>query len=260
MKQNITRTTLKEWGVPEGPAIGLGLEVMEKLIEHNPSTAEVRFKKALESPHDYLEHELLAGFTQELTKPPKVLHSLHEDALPFQIFGEEGIEEGAKGQMITAMRLPIARAGALMPDAHQGYGLPIGGVLATENAVIPYGVGVDIGCRMCLSIFPMPTSDIDEHNASLRGMIMRNSKFGRETFKEPMDHQVLASPLFDDIPKLKELQAKAAKQIGSSGGGNHFVELGEVTIQDEENEWGLPVGKYLGLLSHSGSRGMGAAI
>ena len=55
-------------------------------------------------------------------------------------------------QMYAASKLPVAVAGALMPDAHHGYGLPIGGVLATENAVIPYGVGVDIGCRMCLSI------------------------------------------------------------------------------------------------------------
>ncbi|MEO0404447.1 MAG: RtcB family protein [Bacteroidota bacterium] len=260
MEQHITGTTLQEWGVPQGPAVGLGLKAMEKLLEHNESTAEARFRKALENPQDYLEHEVFAEFTQELTKPPKVLHSLHEEALPFQVYGEEGIEDGAKNQMITAMRLPIARAGALMPDAHQGYGLPIGGVLATENSVIPYGVGVDIGCRMCLSIFPMPTEDLDEHNASLRGMIMRNSKFGREVFKEPMDHEILSSHLFDEIPKLKELQPKAAKQIGSSGGGNHFVELGEVTIQDEENDWGLPVGKYLGLLSHSGSRGMGATI
>lgn len=54
------------------------------------------------------------------------------------------------------MKLPVTSAGALMADAHQGYGLPIGGVLATKNAVIPYGVGVDIGCRMCLTIYDLP--------------------------------------------------------------------------------------------------------
>jgi len=55
--------------------------------------------------------------------------------------------------MDNAMRLPVAVAGALMPDAHVGYGLPIGGVLATEGAVIPYAVGVDIACRMRLSLY-----------------------------------------------------------------------------------------------------------
>ena len=59
----------------------------------------------------------------------------------------------AKQQMNLAMRLPVTVGGALMPDAHAGYGLPIGGVLATDNAVIPYAVGVDIGCRMSLTVF-----------------------------------------------------------------------------------------------------------
>ena len=69
---------------------------------------------------------------------------LREEALSYRIYGGNYIEQGALDQMQTAMKLPISVAGALMPDAHSGYGLPIGGVLATENAVIPYGVGVDI--------------------------------------------------------------------------------------------------------------------
>jgi len=66
----------------------------------------------------------------------------HERAVPapYKIWGE-GLEPSAVEQMRQAVRLPIAAAGALMPDAHLGYGLPIGGVLATENAVIPYGGG-----------------------------------------------------------------------------------------------------------------------
>ena len=68
--------------------------------------------------------------------------------------------------MFNACRLPVAAAGALMPDAHLGYGLPIGGVLACDNAVIPYGVGVDIACRMRLTITDLPT-DVLERNESL---------------------------------------------------------------------------------------------
>ena len=63
--------------------------------------------------------------------------------------------------MNNAAKLPVSVAGALMPDAHHGYGLPIGGVLATENAIIPYGVGVDIGCRMCLSVFDIDPKELE---------------------------------------------------------------------------------------------------
>ena len=80
---------------------------------------------------------------------------LKKEVDTYKAYGLDGIEDGAINQMDTAMRLPITVKGALMPDAHQGYGLPIGGVLATENAVIPYGVGMDIGCRMCLSIYDL---------------------------------------------------------------------------------------------------------
>ena len=69
---------------------------------------------------------------------------LVENANGYTIYGEQNIEEGAKDQMKVAMKLPVTVAGSLMPDAHQGYGLPIGGVLAAKNAIIPYGVGVDI--------------------------------------------------------------------------------------------------------------------
>ena len=75
---------------------------------------------------------------------------LRKSPVAYRVWGREHIEDGAIAQMIGAARLPVAVAGALMPDAHQGYGLPIGGVLATENAVIPYAVGVDIACRMVL--------------------------------------------------------------------------------------------------------------
>ena len=79
---------------------------------------------------------------------------LRPTPLPYPVWGADLIDPGAHTQMDVAMRLPISRAGALMPDAHVGYGLPIGGVLATEDAVIPYGVGVDIGCSMMLSVLP----------------------------------------------------------------------------------------------------------
>ena len=78
----------------------------------------------------------------------------------------EGLEHEAVMQMEKACLLPVAVAGALMPDAHVGYGLPIGGVLATENAVIPYAVGVDIACRMKMTVLDIPVRELERHPGS----------------------------------------------------------------------------------------------
>jgi tRNA-splicing ligase RtcB (3'-phosphate/5'-hydroxy nucleic acid ligase) len=156
--------------------------------------------------------------------------------------------------------LPVTVGGALMPDAHQGYGLPIGGVLATKNSVIPYGVGVDIGCRMCMTIYDIPASELEQRRDELKKLLQLNTKFGFAGFKNPKDHQVLEDRAFSEIAVVKALKDKAWSQIGSSGGGNHFVEFGLVEIRDTVNEYNLAPGQYLGLLSHSGSRGLGATI
>lgn len=187
-------------------------------------------------------------------------YTLAPKAKDFPIYGQEDIEAGAKQQMYTAMRLPITVQGALMPDAHQGYGLPIGGVLATENAVIPYGVGVDIGCRMCLTLYDIPTSRLDGEKDKLLNLLGEHTRFGLETFDSPLDDPIFSSPVFKDIKVVRDNRDKAYKQIGSSGGGNHFVEFGIARLTDPKNEFNLPLGEYLAVLSHSGSRGMGANI
>lgn len=178
----------------------------------------------------------------------------------FAVFDSEaGIAENAKQQLYDAMRLPIAVAGALMPDAHHGYGLPIGGVLATKGAVIPYGVGVDIGCRMSLSVFDLPGELADNDQSRLSTILKAETAFGLCTHNRVNDHAVLADETFDLLAVAKKLKGKAAKQLGSSGGGNHFVEFGKVELP-ANNAFGRPGGNYLALLSHSGSRGMGAAL
>ncbi len=178
----------------------------------------------------------------------------------FAVFDSEaGIAENAKQQLYDAMRLPVAVAGALMPDAHHGYGLPIGGVLATKGAVIPYGVGVDIGCRMSLSVFDLPGALADDDQSRLASILRAETAFGLQTHDRVNDHAVLADETFDLLKVARQLKGKAAKQLGSSGGGNHFVEFGKAELP-ANNAFGKPVGTYLALLSHSGSRGMGAAL
>src|SRR5690606_40760379 len=185
---------------------------------------------------------------------------LKEIPVPYEIYGAGFIETGALQQMNNAVRLPLAVAGALMPDAHQGYGLPIGGVLAASNAVIPYGVGVDIGCRMCLSIVDLPVASLEKRADSFRRELIAHTRFGSGAAWETLtDDPVLEEPLFREIPLLRHLHHKAAGQLGTSGGGNHFVEWGIVQITGT-NDCHLPPGAYLGLLSHSGSRGLGAQV
>jgi tRNA-splicing ligase RtcB len=180
---------------------------------------------------------------------------------PYTTYGKEHIEQGALTQMDNVMSLTPVVKGALMPDAHQGYGMPIGGVCAVDNAVIPYAVGVDIGCRMHLSVLPLSgdTSFKSETcYAEMRKAILANTYFGG-TALPPTKYE---SPIFDDprwnkIEKLgigSTLKDRARSQLGTSGGGNHFVEWGT---------YDLPVAGYpnqLALLSHSGSRSLGFTI
>jgi tRNA-splicing ligase RtcB len=158
--------------------------------------------------------------------------------------------------------LPIAVAGAQMPDGHVGYGLPIGGVLATRNAVIPYGVGVDIACRMKLSVVDEDASRIAGWRDRLRKCLIKETCFGvGGEFRggNRRDHDVMDDPAWRELPPpLAKLQDKAWAQLGSSGSGNHFVEFGELVF--DEQELGLSPGRYLALLSHSGSRGFGSNV
>lgn len=250
-------------GYAEGAIVGIVLNTVKTHYSDSEQTeTEELLTAVLKSPNDYVEDEKLSAIATELLKPTQkeLILPLRDKGVPYKTYGIEGIEQGAIDQMEIAMRLPIAKSGALMADAHQGYGLPIGGVLATENAVIPYGVGVDIGCRMCMSIYDIPAEFIHTNTNELKKMLKNNTQFGRATFKKPREHEVLSNPLFDEIEVISGLKERAFRQIGTSGGGNHFVEFGIIEITDPNNEFGIIPGRYLSLLSHSGSRGLGATI
>jgi len=168
------------------------------------------------------------------------------------------IDAEAKAQMDAAIGLPVSIAGALMPDAHVGYGLPIGGVLATEDAVIPYGVGVDIACRMMMTIFDAPPSLLAQQRDFYRSAIEKNTRFGvGAEWRSPKDHDVMDED-WNVSNITRELRDKAHRQLGTSGSGNHFVEFVEITF--DAAALGINAGTYLALLSHSGSRNAGARI
>lgn len=197
----------------------------------------------------------------ELPKLDQRNYKLKDEIVEFPVWGEEHIESGAMAQMKTAIQLPIAVSGALMPDAHQGYGLPIGGVLATtSNTIIPFAVGVDIACRMCLSIFDLPAETVDTGKDNLKKILMQHTYFGMGcTTKSHYDSSLFDRQTWNETKIIRSLKDKAYAQLGTSGTGNHFVEWGELTIEDNALDK-VPAGKYLALLSHSGSRGFGGSI
>lgn len=250
-------------GFPEGRAIGIAINVMlkhQRKAEKEEVLAELA--RIAADPAAYAEHALYAPISDALTGRDRTREGLY-DLVPrkaYRTYGRAHIEQGAVHQMEVAMKLPVTVAGALMADAHQGYGLPIGGVLAVENAVIPYGVGVDIGCRMCLSIFNIPPEVLATHREDHKRLLTTHTRFGRAVHEKPRGHPVLERAEFGAIPVVKHLKDRAWRQIGSSGSGNHFVEFGAVEITDPHNEFGLLPGHYMALLSHSGSRGLGAGI
>jgi tRNA-splicing ligase RtcB len=182
-------------------------------------------------------------------------------SIDYRSWGKD-IDDSALHQIRNACRIPVARAAALMPDAHTGYGLPIGGVLACENAVIPYGVGVDIACRMKLTVTDLPVQLLVDNNpvacAGLDRALERGTLFGAGAqWKKPAEHPVLDED-WTITAVTREMKGRAVGQLGTSGSGNHFVEWGIVELG--QPELGIPAGRYVGLLSHSGSRGPGARV
>lgn len=264
-KLKLSGKELRAIDYPEGPVISIAMNVMEKNFKYEEKEHVMNILKAiLASPVEYEGDAVLGLIARQLIHKEttdNVMIPLNEKGIHYNIFGSEHIEQGALVQMEYAARLPISVAAALMPDAHAGYGLPIGGVLATENAVIPYGVGVDIGCRMCLSVFDIDPDLLLQKQSFFSRELGEATLFGSgKQFDEIYAHEVIDRKEFNEIPLLKGLQLRAARQLGSSGSGNHFVEFGVVEIPEADKTTGLAAGKYLGLLSHSGSRALGANI
>jgi tRNA-splicing ligase RtcB len=181
------------------------------------------------------------------------------DPIAYRTWGSD-IDPGAHEQMRQACRVPSAVGAALMPDAHVGYGLPIGGVLACENAVIPYAVGVDIACRMKLSVFDTPVASLENRRERFRHALERGTRFGVGCeHRPPQPHSVMDEDW--TVTRItREKRDTAWKQLGTSGSGNHFVEFGVLSLAVRDEELGLDAGQYVALLSHSGSRGAGAAV
>ena len=247
---------LIQLGVPEGDAMKHAHSHLRYLFAQGCERAAVEddVLRVVADPSSYFDDPVRAPLARALYRPA---FTPRAELAPWRQWGTD-LEADAVKQMANACALPVAVAGALMPDAHVGYGLPIGGVLATENAVIPYAVGVDIACRMKLTVYDRKANIIPGQRDRLANILENETRFGiGAEFKDRRDHDVMDED-WSVSPITKHLHDKAWKQLGTSGSGNHFVEFGAFTVTDDS--LGFPPGEYLALLSHSGSRGTGAQV
>lgn len=243
-------------GIPLGEATRRATDFVSQFIlgGGDKTRLEAELKAIIANPALFAEDPLRKELAKAIVNSPPPPRA---EPVKYRQWGQ-GLEHEAVMQMERACLLPVAVAGALMPDAHVGYGLPIGGVLATEKAVIPYAVGVDIACRMKMTVLDIPLRELERHQDRLGRAIEAETRFGvGATFKNRRKHEVLDAD-WSVSPVTKQNKDRAWSQLGTSGSGNHFVEFGLFTAHGKIHD--LEPGQYLALLSHSGSRGTGAAV
>ncbi len=219
-------------GVPAGEPIQHAHEFIHRYIADGNEGARLgeEIFQIVADPSAYFEDPLRAPLARSIYRPAYMPRA---ELAPWRQWGED-LEADAVRQMANACALPVAVAGALMPDAHPGYGLPIGGVLATENAVIPYAVGVDIACRMKLTVYDRKANIIAGQRDRLANIIEDETRFGIGcSFKARRNHDVMDDD-WSVSPVTRRLRDKAWGQLGTSGSGNHFVEFGAFTVSDDK--------------------------
>lgn len=249
---------LEKLGVPRDCAKSAIAAVQSLTAEKRYSRGEIkkRINQVVLDPQLFVGDASLGGLAADLLSDDEIVVA---EAIGYQTWGDN-IDEAAHKQMENACYVPGATGAALMPDAHVGYGLPIGGVLAVEGAVIPYAVGVDIACRMKLTVLDTPVESLNKNFERYRVALENGTFFGVGARQDrPKDHPVLDQDW--TVSRItRQNKDKARRQLGTSGSGNHFVEFGVFTIQERAPELDLGPGEYVALMSHSGSRGTGASV
>src|SRR4029434_10316162 len=174
-------------GIPLGEPVQRAQEFIKNFIAQGNDGAQLEAEifNIVANPPAYFADPLRAPFARAVYRPA---FTPRAELAPWRQWGE-GLEAEAVKQMANACALPVAVAGALMPDAHVGYGLPIGGVLATENAVIPYAVRVDLARRVELSVYDVTAAEMKKLNDHLVNALRRETLFGTGgEFKKPPEH------------------------------------------------------------------------
>ncbi|QAA82644.1 RtcB family protein [Aequorivita sp. H23M31] len=175
-----------------------------------------------------------------------MIQKIETEKIPIKLWLDD-IEDGALQQAKDLANLDIAfRHIAIMPDSHQGYGMPIGGILATKDAIIPNAVGVDIGCGMCSLRTNLETIEMDELK-NIMGQIRETVPVGFKHHDEKQDERWMPD-LKEDLPIVSKEYERGRNQVGTLGGGNHFMEI-------QKGSDG-----YIWIMVHSGSRNIGYTV
>lgn len=255
----MNRRQLLKLGVPER-AVPAAIRAVQVAAEQRSAGVALDVKHALRAvvaePTKYLSDPVFGVLAESLVAQPSPPRGAGID---YAVWGSQ-IDQAAHQQMRTACQVPSAVGAALMPDAHVGYGIPIGGVLACEGAVIPYAVGVDIACRMKLSVLDIPLTTLSSRLSACCDALERGTRFGVGAAYERRQQHPVMDQDWTVSRIVRENKDRAWKQLGTSGSGNHFAEFGVLTLTEPDAELGLAAGEYVALLSHSGSRGTGAAV
>jgi tRNA-splicing ligase RtcB len=188
-----------------------------------------------------------------------VKETIEEGAVPVKIFTDD-IDDGARQQLVNLSKLPIIHHHvAAMPDVHVGIGATVGTVIATDRAIIPAAVGVDLGCGMIAARTSLNAARLDENNLRrVYDQITRDVPVGRDQHKAGREMKHAVAPFGGELRRILDSHPQIAKrfkrtqnwaqQMGTLGGGNHFI---EVCLDESDRVW---------VMLHSGSRGIGNAI
>ena len=214
---HIRSKDLSKIGYTNNQTRSLAINILSKYYKHQSKQEALDLLTQIKNnPTEYETHEFLSKIALQFLHKKEDKHFTSYDLLsepqPVKTFGTKFIETSAKQQMDIALRLPITAKGALMPDAYAGYGLPIGGVLAVKNAVIPYGIGVDIGCRMAMTIFEANERALTQYSYQCKMALKEGTHFGMEGGLETkQSHDILDSNVFPKLTKnitLKTIDIK----------------------------------------------------
>ena len=177
--------------------------------------------------------------------------TITSEKVPIKLWLDD-IEEGALNQARNLANLPfVYKHVAIMPDAHLGYGMPIGGVMATEAVIIPNAVGVDIGCGICAlrtSLSELGTAKLKEIMAGIRRVVPLGFKHHQHAQDRALMPLVPAGHALNELPVVAGEYKNGLTQLGTLGGGNHFIEI-------QKGSDG-----FIWIMVHSGSRNLGFQV
>ena len=240
----LTGRDLLEAGWKPSPVMSTALEVAHALQQDKVEPAEIvrRLNQVKQAPVDFQDDLLLGRLAQHLLRQAELAQpspsDIRAEPIPYRVWGDD-FEQTTLAQLDNAAHLPISQAAALMPDGHPGYGLPIGGVLGTEHSVIPYGVGMDIACRMRMSIFNEAPDLLNAQRDRFRKALQFNTRFGLGGRNgewhgaERRQHELLDDVRWQELGLLRRLHDKAVRQMGTSGTSNHFAEWAILTVLED---------------------------